>query len=177
MLTCMDHELQKRFERSSTQFIIGSLEVLYKKQARTEHFEITKALIECMEEGSSMSEHIVKLDGYVDRLASLEFGIPPTLGIDIVLASLPHSYDGFIMNYNMNGMEKSANELFAMLKSTEVGMQKNKQVLMVNKTASFKKKGKSKKKSTGAGTTVSQKRNKDRATKEIVCFYCKQKGH
>ena len=39
-----------------------------------------------MKQGSSMSEHIVKLDGYVDRLASREFGIPPTLGTNIVLA-------------------------------------------------------------------------------------------
>ena len=76
-------------------------------------FKLTKGLIECkMEEGSSMCEHIVKLFGYVDRLASLEFGIPPTPGTYIVLAS-PPSYDGFIMNNNMNGMEKSANELFA----------------------------------------------------------------
>ena len=76
----MDPELLKRFEQSTTQFIIGSLAVLYKKQARTKWFELTKALIECkMKEGSSMSEHIVKLAGYVDRLDSLEFGIPPTL--------------------------------------------------------------------------------------------------
>jgi hypothetical protein len=39
-------------------------------------------------------------------------------------------------------MEKSANELFVMLKTAEAGMQKNKEVLMVNKTTSFKKKGK-----------------------------------
>ena len=70
---------------------IWSPEVLYKKQARTKHFELAKALIKCkIKEGSSMGEHIVKLAGYVDRLASLEFGIPPTLDIDIVLASLPH---------------------------------------------------------------------------------------
>jgi hypothetical protein len=31
MLTCMDPELHKRFEWFTTQFIIGSLEVLYKK--------------------------------------------------------------------------------------------------------------------------------------------------
>ena len=124
-----------------------------------------------------MSEHIVKLAGYVDRLASLEFGIPPTLGTDIVLASLPPSYDGFIMNYNMNGMEKSANELFAMLKTAEAGMQKNKEVLMVNEATSFRKKGKSKKKPTGAGKTISQKKNKGGASKETKCFYCKQKGN
>jgi hypothetical protein len=81
------------------------------------------------------------------------------------------------MNYNMNGMEKSANELFAMLKTAEAGMQKNKKLLMVNKTTSFKKKGKSKKKSTSDGKTVSQKKNKGGATKETECFYCKQKGH
>ena len=32
MLTCMDPELQKHFERSNTQFIITSLEVLYKNR-------------------------------------------------------------------------------------------------------------------------------------------------
>ena len=91
MLTCMDPKLHERFEQSTTQFIIGSLDVLSKKHARTGHFELTKALIECkMKEGSSMSERIVKLVGYVDRLASLEFGIPLTLGTNIVLASLPH---------------------------------------------------------------------------------------
>ena len=69
MLTCMEPELQKHFEWSSTQFIIGSLEVLYKKQARTERFEITKALIECkMTEGSSMSEHILLLAMLIDWL-------------------------------------------------------------------------------------------------------------
>ena len=73
MLTCMNLELQKHFERSSTQFIVGSLDALYKKQAGTERFEITITLIECnMAEGSSMSEHIVKLAGYVDILALLD---------------------------------------------------------------------------------------------------------
>lgn len=67
------------------------------------------------------------------------------------------------MNYNMNVKDKSANQLFAMLETAKAGMQKNKQVLMVNKTTSFKKKGKSKKKSTGAGKTASQEKNKGRA--------------
>ena len=42
-------------------------------------------------------------------------------------------------------MEKTIPELFAMLKATEVEMKKDHQVLMVNKTTSFKKKGKGKK--------------------------------
>ena len=46
------------------------------------------------------------------------------------------------MNYNMQGMDKTIPELFAMLKAAEVEIKKEHQVLMVNKTTSFKKKGK-----------------------------------
>ena len=45
----------------------------------------------------------------------------------------------------MQGMEKTIPELFAMLKVAEVEIKKEHQVLMVNKTTSFKKKGKGKK--------------------------------
>ena len=44
-----------------------------------------------------------------------------------------------MMNYNMQGMTKVIPELFAMLKSTKVEIKKEHQVLMVNKTTSFKK--------------------------------------
>ena len=43
------------------------------------------------------------------------------------------------MNYNMQGMDKTIPELFAMLKAVEVEIKKEHQVLMVNKTTSFKK--------------------------------------
>ena len=50
------------------------------------------------------------------------------------------------MNYNMQGMDKTIPELFAMLNAAEVEIKKEHQVLMVNKTTSFKKKDKGKKK-------------------------------
>ena len=46
------------------------------------------------------------------------------------------------MNYNMQGMTKVIPELFVMLKSTKVEIKKEHQVLMVNKTTSFKKRAK-----------------------------------
>ena len=46
----------------------------------------------------------------------------------------------------MQGMNKTIPKLFAMLKAAEVEIKKGHQVLMVNKTTSFKKKGKGKKK-------------------------------
>ena len=48
------------------------------------------------------------------------------------------------MNYNVQGIMKKIPELFAMLKSAKVEIKKEHQVLMVNKTTSFKKKGKGK---------------------------------
>ena len=68
--------------------------------------------------------------------------LPDDSVIDRVLQSLPPSYKGFVMNYNMQGMNKTIPELFAMLKAVEVEIKKEHQVLMVNKTTSFKKKGK-----------------------------------
>ena len=44
--------------------------------------------------------------------------------IDRVLQSLPPSYKGFVMNYNMQGMMKMIPELFAMLKAAEVEIKK-----------------------------------------------------
>ena len=38
---------------------------------------------------------MVNLAGYADRLNALEFPIPPSLETDMILASLPPSYDNF----------------------------------------------------------------------------------
>ena len=43
------------------------------------------------------------------------------------------------MNYNMQGMNKTIPELFAMLKAVKVEIKKEHQVLMVNKTTGSKK--------------------------------------
>ena len=49
------------------------------------------------------------------------------------------------MNYSMQGMAKMIPEFFVMLKSTKVEIKKEHQVLMIDKTTSFKKRAKEKK--------------------------------
>ena len=49
------------------------------------------------------------------------------------------------MNYSMQGMTKTIPELFVMLKSAKVEIKKENQVLMIDKTTSFKKRAKGKK--------------------------------
>jgi hypothetical protein len=135
-----------------------------------------------MDEHSSVSEHVVKMSGYIQRLNALDCQILDELAIDRVLQSLPPSYKGFVLNYNMQGMSKSLSELFAMLKSAEVEIKKEHNVLMVNKTMDFKKSSKSTKGSKGKKPQKDGKRfaGPPRAPKVkpgVKCFYCKGDGH
>src|SRR3990170_3632342 len=84
------------------------------------------------------------------------------------------------MNYNMQGMTKTIPKLFAMLKSAKVEIKKLHQVLMVEKTTSFKKKGEGKKgnfKKNGKQVVTPVKKPKDGPKPETECFYYKGNGH
>jgi hypothetical protein len=81
-----------------------------------------------MEENSSVSEHVLKISGYTDKLIALGITIPIKLGIHHVLQSLPRSYKSFVMNYNVQGMKKSLLELLSMLKTVEVEIKKEHEV-------------------------------------------------
>src|SRR3954465_6172197 len=81
------------------------------------------------------------------------------------------------MNYNMNGLDKTTDELFAMLKTAEASMQKDpSHVLAVMNTTSFKKKGKGRNAKSG-GKTKAPVKTKSGPTKDSECHYCKNKGH
>ena len=95
-----------------------------------------------MEENSSVSEHVLRMSGYHNHLTNLEVNLRDDSVIDRGLQSLPPSYKGFMMKYNMQGMEKTIPELIAMLRAANVEIKKEHQVLMVNKTTSFKKRAK-----------------------------------
>ena len=129
-----------------------------------------------MEENSSVSEHILKMSGLHSRLSQLDINLPDEAVIDRILQSLPPSYKSFVMNYNMQGMNKTIPELFTMLKAAEVEIKKEHQVLMVNKTTSFKKKGKGKKKGNfkknSKQVATQEKKPKPGPKPETECFYC-----
>ena len=143
----LESELQKRFEESDPYDIVEDLKLIFETHAAIESYEASEKFFNCkMEEGSSVSEHVLKMSGHANKLQSLGIVIPNTLGVYRILQSLPPSYKNFVMNYNMQNMNKELPELFAMLKSAEVEIKKEHQVLMVNKTTNFKKRGKPKKK-------------------------------
>ena len=133
-----------------------------------------------MEENSSIGEHILRMSRYHHHLTQLGVDLPIDCVIDRVLQSLPPSYKGFVMNYNMQGMEKTIPELFSILKAAEVEIKKEHQVLMVNKTTSFNKKGKGKKgnfKKTGKQIAAQVKKPKSGPKPKSECFYFKGTGN
>src|SRR6266511_2687824 len=157
------------------------LKLIFQANARVERYEVSNKFYSCkMEENSSVGEHILKMSGYYNHLNQLGVELPNDCVFDRVLQSLPPSYKGFVMNYNMQGMEKTIPQLFAMLKVAEVEVKKEHQVLMVNKTTSFKKKGKGKRgnfKKNGKQVATPRKKPKAGPKPETECFYYKGAGH
>jgi hypothetical protein len=93
MLFAMESDLQKHFEKMSAFQIITDLKDVFAPQAHAERYEASELFLSsCMDKHSSVSEHVVKMPGYVQRLNTLECKIPDELAIDRVLQLLPPSY-------------------------------------------------------------------------------------
>ncbi|KAK1683693.1 hypothetical protein QYE76_044541 [Lolium multiflorum] len=180
ILCSLEAELQKRFEHHDPCDMMRELKVIFETHAAVESYEASKQFFGCMmEEGSSVSEHVFAMSGHARKLSDLGIVIPNQLGIHRVLQSLPPSYKNFVMNYNMQNMNKELPELFSMLKSAEVEIQKEHQVLMVNKTTKFKKQGKPKKdlKKGGKKAAAPPEKPKGGPKPDTDCYYCNGKGH
>ncbi|KAK1682690.1 hypothetical protein QYE76_043538 [Lolium multiflorum] len=181
ILCSLEAELQKRFEHHDPCDMMRELKLIFETNAALESYEASKQFFNCMmEEGSSVSEHMFAMSGHAKKLNDLGIVIPNQLGIHRVLQSLPPSYKNFVMNYNMQNMNKELPEFFSMLKSAEVEIKKENQVLMVNKTTSFKKQGKPNKGNFKKGckkVAAPPEKPKAGPKPETVCYYCQGKGH
>ena len=155
------------------------LKMVFQAHARVERYEVSDKFYSCkMEENSSVSEHILKMSELHNRLSQLGVNLPDNTVIDRILQSLPPSYKSFVMNFNMQGMEKTIPEVYSMLKSAEVEIKKEHQVLMVNKTTSFKKgKGKKNFKKGGKSFAALVKNPKVEPKPETKCFCNEGNGH
>ena len=184
MLYCLESGIQKRFENHRAYEMFQELKMVFQAHARVERYDVSDAFYSCkMEENSSVSEHILKISGLHNRLSQLGVNLPDEAVVDRILQSLPPSFKSFVLNFNMQGMEKSIPEVYSMLKSAELDIKKEHQVLMVNKTTKFKKgKGKKNFKKDGKGVAapgkpVAGKKPKYGPKPETECFYCKGTGH
>ncbi|KAK4381336.1 hypothetical protein Sango_2978100 [Sesamum angolense] len=78
-----------------------------------------------MIEGSSAQEHGVKMLSLVEKFKDLKADLEKEMYIDVILQSLPPSFNTFIVNYNMNGLDKVIHELINMVVQYETTIQKS----------------------------------------------------
>jgi hypothetical protein len=165
--------------------IIQGLCGMFENQARTEMYNIPNALFLCkLAEGSPMSLHVIKIMGYIETLDKLGCELKDDLATDVIFQSLPSSYEPFIINFHMNGMEKTVAELHGMLKTVEDSINKNpNHVMMVQKEKKKRKrwtpaKGKGKEKVSDEPSSSKPKtKGKPGPSPDEECFNCHKKGH
>ncbi|KAG8662088.1 hypothetical protein MANES_01G061550v8 [Manihot esculenta] len=172
MLATICPEHQKDLEHLEVYEMSVHLKQTFQQQARQDRYETTIALHDC-----KMAED--------ENFARLGYPLSLELFTDMILHSLSSSFSHFVMNYNMNNMEKSIPELHGMLKTVEVNVKKRPtQILNVNKGKPMKNKGKPKSKGGNGpkGRGKPKQQDKAKVPKEIVpkegiCFHCKEPGH
>ncbi|KAK8985826.1 hypothetical protein V6N11_047319 [Hibiscus sabdariffa] len=176
----MSSELQKQHEDMNAYDMIQNLKEIYEGQARRERYETSKTLFQCkMSERSPVGAHLIKM-GYIETLEKLRFPLKNELATSVILQSLPDSFKPFVLNFNMNEINKTLPQLLGMLRTIESDLKKNgsKSILMVREA-----KGKGKKKAKSKSNGKSKPKGYDALkpeggiSKERKCFHCDKAGH
>ncbi|KAJ9544330.1 hypothetical protein OSB04_024037 [Centaurea solstitialis] len=197
MLATMSPDLQTGLINTNAYDMVCQLRDMFQTQAHTERYDATKAFNECkMIKGTSVSDHVMKMKRHLDHLERLGHPVPLQLATDTILNSLSDDYKPFVINYNMNNMEKTIAELHSMLKTAELNMgakNKTKDVLLGRDGGVKKKhghggtsKGKGpvqavqsapKVRENGKGKGKGKKVKPNKARTENRCFTCNEVGH
>ncbi|KAL0381963.1 UNVERIFIED_CONTAM: hypothetical protein Scaly_0483600 [Sesamum calycinum] len=183
--------------------ILQRMKEVYAIPDRHTRYVATKEFFSAkMTERCSVQEHGVKMLSLVEKLEDLKVRLENDTYIDVILQSLPPSYDPFIINFNMNGLEKSINELINMLVQYEATIKKSAPSVLIGEASTSKAKGKRagcwkrKKGKAKAKTVVVAKDTKSAPVAPVgmgkgkkrmgtqqqsrandICAYCREKGH
>ncbi|KAL0427661.1 UNVERIFIED_CONTAM: hypothetical protein Slati_2940900 [Sesamum latifolium] len=161
ILASMTNEIRKQYDRlEDVPLIMLCMKEVYAVPDRPIRYATIKAFFGTkMAEGSSVQSHGVKMLSLVEKLEDLKAGLNNDTYIDVILQSLPPSYDPFIVYYNMNGLEKSIHELINMLVQYVVTTHKSEPAILVGEASTSKANGKGakrwkRKKGKGTGVTA-----------------------
>ncbi|KAL0361242.1 UNVERIFIED_CONTAM: hypothetical protein Sradi_3808700 [Sesamum radiatum] len=143
ILASMTNEIQKQYDRlEDVPSIMLHMKDVYAVPDRHIRYAATKAFFGTkMTEGSSVHSHGVKMLSLVEKLENLKGGLNNDTYIDVILQSLPPSHDPFIVNYNMNGLEKSIHDLINMLVQYEATTHKSEPAVLVREASTSQRQG------------------------------------
>ncbi|KAB1216080.1 hypothetical protein CJ030_MR4G026974 [Morella rubra] len=186
ILASMTNMLQKQCENLvNAKDMITSLQEMFGEHSKSARQQIMKLLMTTkLVEGASVRDYVPNMMSYIYELESLGAGMDDKTKVGVILASLPESFNQFVLNYNMNKMDVTLPELLNMLQSAEeliknekgfpmmLDREKSSLMVMDKSTCSeLKPKGKKFKKNKGSQSSrddISGKEKKDKGN----CFHC-----
>ncbi|KAK4389833.1 Retrovirus-related Pol polyprotein from transposon TNT 1-94 [Sesamum angolense] len=155
-----------------------------------------------LDDVASILQRMKEMLSLVEKIEDLKAGLDNDTYIDVILQSLPPSFDPFIVNFNMNGLEKSINELINMLVQYEATIKKYAPSVLIGEASTSeakgkrvgrwkRKKGKAKAKTVvvakdaksapvvpvGMGKGKKRMGTQQQSRANDICAYCREKGH
>ncbi|KAK8713250.1 hypothetical protein V6N13_148472 [Hibiscus sabdariffa] len=126
VLATITLELQKQQECVVSYEMIQNLKEIFEGKASQERYETSKDLFQCkMSEGTPVGAHVIKMMGYIQMLEKQGFALNNELVTDVILQSLSDSFKQFILNFNMNDIDKTLPQLLGMLRIAKSNLKKN----------------------------------------------------
>ncbi|KAI3751915.1 hypothetical protein L2E82_23009 [Cichorium intybus] len=193
VIATMNPKLQRIYEDYWPYEMHKDLAKKFRKREHVERYEVVKAFLNGKhKDGESVCTHVQRMQGYVDRLRKLGMHVHEELAVDIVLNSLPSSYDQFTLAYHLNNSQTSLAELHHMLQTAENGLMGKsvpsvtQSVLAIGSGKGKKRKGHPKKnwrEKVQVGSSSNGPRAKSFGIpyvmnpKDADYFYCNEKGH
>ena len=187
ILASMSNVLQQQHHTMPTAAeIMLSLKELFGEQDRAARFEaMRKIMSSVMPEGSSVREHVLKMMEYLNEIDVLGGNIDGDTKIDIILHSLPKSYENFRLNAIMNKKDYTLAELLTDLVAAEGLMGRGPQAhVSVQAGPSSSKGGKKKKRvqrksggTSGSGGSKFVAPSGGVQKPKGKCFKCNKMGH
>ncbi|XP_059645969.1 uncharacterized protein LOC132289458 [Cornus florida] len=121
ILASMSNVLQHQHQSFVTAHdILLNLKEIFGEQSRAAQQVAMKQIMNAhMPEGTPVGEYLLKMISYFSELEVLEADIDGETQVDIILQSLPESFNQFKLNYSMNSMAYSLSELMNALQAAE----------------------------------------------------------
>ncbi|XP_059627761.1 uncharacterized protein LOC132270605 [Cornus florida] len=121
ILAIMSNVLQQQHQSFvAARDILLNLKEMFGEQSRVARQVAMKQIMNArMPEGTPVGDHLLKMISVLNELEILGADIDGETQVDIILQSLPESFNQFKLNYSMNGMAYSLSELMNALKAAK----------------------------------------------------------
>nr|XP_009769131.1 PREDICTED: uncharacterized protein LOC104220030 [Nicotiana sylvestris] len=157
--------------------MLESLKEMFGEQNRVAKQTTMKSLLNTkMAEGSSVRDHVLKMMSLLNEREVLGAVIDKKYQVEMVLQTLPYSFQQFRLNYNMNKMDLSLAKLLNELQATESIVKQQAPIVALNVEKASVSKSKGSKKKNKAQKVLAPGGATGVKNPKGECYHSKQPG-